>query len=143
VLGSLQPVRAAPAAPTGAECARILERWAVEPKAVVKSLVDQCKAMAADGQAFAPTPAEPAVPPMDLAALDPCSSASAANNVLCWGPWAGLSPAGGGAAPTVGASELRLPDQRPELADQLTPGVDPVGPLVACAPGPPAASPRW
>lgn len=135
VLGSLQPARAAPAAPTAADCARILERWAVEPKAVVRSLVDQCKAMAAAGQSFAPTPAEPAVPPMDLAALDPCSSGSAANNVLCWGPWAGLSPAGGGAAPTVAASELRLPEQRPELADQLTPGVDPVGPLVSCAPG--------
>jgi hypothetical protein len=137
VLGSLQPVRAAPAAPTAAECAQVLERWALEPKAVVKSLVDQCKAMAAAGQSFAPTPAEPAVPPMDLAALDPCSSSSAANNVLCWGPWAGLAPAGGAAAPTVGASELRLPDQRPELADDLTPGIDPVGPRAACAPGTP------
>lgn len=131
--------RAAPAAPTPAECAAVLERWAVEPKAAIRALVEQCKALAAAAPAAA---LAPPVPAMDLAALDPCSSPGAAGNLLCWGPWAGLSPAAGSGPPTVAASEVRLPEQRPELAEELTAGLNPDGggplpdlPLDSCAPG--------
>jgi hypothetical protein len=141
VLSGLQPVRAAePAVPSAADCVRILEAWALDPKGVALPAVAQCKAMAAALPQEPLAPAEPPVPTVDLAALDPCSGAGAANNVLCWGPWVGFAPAAGAPPVTVAGTDLRLPDRRPELADDLTPGVDPappVLPLGACAPGTP------
>jgi hypothetical protein len=140
VLAGLQPVRAADIAPGAADCARILERWALDPKAVARPLVEQCKALAAALPEEPLVPVAPAEPAIDLAALDPCSGAGAANNVLCWGPWAGLAPAAGGPPVTVAGADLRLPDRRPELADPFTPDVNPappVLPLGSCAPGTP------
>jgi hypothetical protein len=138
LLGGTAPLQAAtpaatPGAPTPDECARILDRWAVDGKAAPKSLIDQCKTAAAAGTPIVP-------PPVEAAALDPCGGAGARNSVLCWGPWAGIAPAAGGPPATVAANELRNPDQRPELADQLTPGVNPEGPdfpLGRCTPGAP------
>jgi hypothetical protein len=57
------------------------------------------------------------------------------NSVLCWGPWASLAPAAGGAT-----SELRLVPTDPlvpraEVADPYTPGLEQNLPLGSCTPG--------
>lgn len=132
------PAPAVPAAaPSPADCGRILERWAVDPKASLRPLVEQCKAAAAADPAasFAPAPVV-----ADAAGLDPCAGGGQ-DNVLCWGPWAGIAPAAGGPPATVAVNELRSPNERPELAEDLTAGVIPPAPpplpLGACAPGTP------
>ena len=115
-----------------ADCARLLERWAGDPKAAPKSEINACKDQLA---AIAPAAGPPPAP---VAAVDPCAGPDAASSVLCWGPWAALAPAA--AAPLVA---LDFPatffdcDAGSELADQCVPQLQPDFPVAACEPGTP------
>lgn len=123
----------APATPrSDADCARLLERWAGDPKAAPKSEINACKdQLAAIAPAAGPAP-EP------VAAVDPCSGPDAAGSVLCWGPWASLAPAA--AAPLVALDfpdALLECDSVAELASQCVPQLEPVLPVEGCQPGTP------
>jgi len=128
------PVHAADAARSDQDCAQLLERWASDPKAVPKRVIDTCKEQLASS---APAAAPP-VPPATRASaesLEPCSGPDAADSVLCWGPWANLAPAA--AAPLV---TLNVPDASIEcdlLADQCVPALEPLLPVDGCTPGTP------
>jgi hypothetical protein len=116
-----------------ADCAKILERWANDPKSVPKRLVDQCKDQLATAREEPRTwPAPAAGGP----AVDPCVGPGAASSVSCWGPWASLAPAAQG--PAVGANPpgpVEGYDPRPELAEPYQAVVE--LPLGSCAPGAP------
>lgn len=88
------------------DCAEILKRWAADPSSVPQELVDTCKdALAASA---------PDIKPAAGRAVDPCADPNAANSIYCWGPWASLAPAAGGAVAPIklvqGDPNLR-PDQ--------------------------------
>lgn len=110
------------------DCAEILKRWAEDPDSVPKSLVDACRdKLTAEA---APLDIKPAAGRPE----DPCARPDAADSIHCWGPWANLAPAAGGAvAPIVLAKDdpnLR-PDQFPR--QPTGGGVTPV--LGSCTPG--------
>ncbi len=115
------------------DCAKLLERWASDPKAAPKWVIDKCKEQLS--RAEPPAAAEP--PPALVADTDPCSGPGAADSVLCWGPWNSLAPAAAG--PDVSRQIARVddPETRPELSDAFDPVVIPELPLGACAPGTP------
>ncbi len=116
-----------------ADCAALLERWATDPKAAPKSVINACK----DQLAAASPPPAP-VPMKALADTDPCSGPDAASSVLCWGPWATPAPAAEG--PLVA---LTIPDpafecdQGADLSDVCVPQLIPVLPVEGCQPGTP------
>ncbi len=137
LLGTAVPAHAANTARSDQDCAQLLERWATDPKAAPKSVIDACKEqLAAIAPAAGPVdaPAERA----RTASLDPCSGPDAGDSVLCWGPWASLAPAA--PAPMV---TLNLPDVSIEcdlLADQCVPSlilVESILPVASCTPGTP------
>ena len=115
------------------DCAKLLERWANDPKAAPKWVIDKCKEQLT--QAEPPAAAEP--PPALVADTDPCSGPGAADSVLCWGPWNSLAPAAAGPDVSRQIAGVRDPETRPELADAFDPGLVPELPLGACAPGTP------
>jgi hypothetical protein len=124
----------AAAAPSDADCAALLERWAADPKAAPKSEVNACK-----DQLAAIAPAAGPEPVVAAAAVDPCSGPGAAGSVLCWGPWSALAPAA--AAPLA---TLNFPDTIVEcasgsalVAEQCVPRLEPVLPVAECQPGTP------
>lgn len=124
---------AADAPRSDSDCAQLLERWAGDPKAAPRRVIDTCK-----NQLAAALPAAPAAEPATLANLDPCSGPAAASSVLCWGPWAALAPAA--AAPLVTLDLPETPvecDLISELAAQCVPKLEPVLPIEGCAPGTP------
>ena len=134
LLGISAPAHAADAARSDQDCAQLLERWATDPKAAPKRVIDACKEQLA---AIAPAagPAEAPAERLSAASLDPCSGPDAGDSVLCWGPWASLAPAA--AAPLV---TLNLPEYVTEcdlLADQCVPALEPVLPVDGCTPGTP------
>jgi hypothetical protein len=130
------PAQAASLDPDDDDCASILQRWAENPGSVPQRMVDLCKEKMAD--AAPPASDVPAAPP--AAATDPCTGPNAADSVLCWGPWANLAPAAGGALPT-----LDFPDGSRDCENgleldgrcvaQLIEPTDPILPL--CEPGAP------
>ena len=115
------------------DCAKLLERWASDPKAAPKWVIDKCKEQLT--RAAPPAAAEP--PPALVADTDPCSGPGAADSVLCWGPWNSLAPAAAGPDVSRQIAGVRDPETRPELADAFDPGLVPELPLGACAPGTP------
>lgn len=110
------------------DCAEILKRWAADPGSVPQALVDSCREQLT-------AQAVPDIKPAAGKPQDPCAGADAAKSIHCWGPWAHLAPAGGGAvAPIVLASDD--PNLRPdEFSDGPPPGSTPTPPLGSCAPG--------
>ena len=117
------------------DCTALLERWANDPKAAPKRVIDTCKAQLASA---APAAAAPVEEPARLASVDPCSGPDAANSVLCWGPWASLAPAAAGPLVT-----LKLPDNGIEcdsgqgLSEPCVAKLEPDLPLEGCTPGTP------
>ncbi len=137
LLGTSTPVRGADLTRSDEDCAQLLERWATDPKAAPKRVIDTCKKQLASIAPAAGAPADPGER-ATAASLDPCSGPDAANSVLCWGPWGRLAPAA--AAPLV---TLNVPDVAIEcdsiaaLANQCVPQVVPVLPVEGCTPGTP------
>jgi len=136
LLGIPAPSQAANASRSDQDCARLLERWATDPKAAPKSVIDACKEQLA---AIAPAAAPVERPDRaSVASLDPCSGPNAGDSVLCWGPWSALAPAA--AAPLV---TLNLPEAAVEcdliadVADQCVPTYVPLLPVDGCTPGTP------
>jgi hypothetical protein len=120
------------AAQSDADCAALLERWATDPKAAPKAVINACKEQLAQA---APLPvAEPA----RIAATDPCAGPGAADSVLCWGPWASVAPAAGfsddPAQPPIPDREIC--DARTDDCQPLVAAVEPP-PLGSCPPGTP------
>jgi len=109
------------------DCAAILESYAANPKAVPKSVADDCQ-QAINIAPGAGSPREALV--ADSQAVDPCSGAGAQSSVICWGPWAApLSPAAGG--PALPTATL-APTEYPTRPEALAIGPDPELP---CSPG--------
>lgn len=108
------------------DCIKLLEQWARDPSSVPAHLVQGCQELLAAEKA--------ADSALQAAVLDPCADPAAADSVRCWGPWAALSPAAGGnSEPRITVhDEFEL---RPELAQDLTPGVRTPNPPVV-DPGP-------
>ena len=119
------------------DCAKLLERWASDPKAAPKWVIDKCKEQLT--RAEPPAAAEP--PPAVVTDTDPCSGPGAGDLVLCWGPWDRLAPAAAGPEVIEPLDRYRDPETRPELADAFGPDLlpDPIPelPLGGCAPGAP------
>jgi hypothetical protein len=120
-----------------ADCAALLERWATDPKAAPKAVINACKNQLA--QSAAPAPAAPA----QIAATDPCAGPGAADSVLCWGPWASVAPAAGFREDPAQASipDRDICDARTEQCQPLVeipaPPPPPEPPLGSCTPGAP------
>jgi hypothetical protein len=122
--------QAADVARSDQDCAQLLERWATDPKAAPKRVIDACKE-----QLAAAAPAEAPAKRAQAASLDPCSGPDAGDSVLCWGPWASLAPAA--AAPLV---TLNLPEEAIEcdlIAELCVPALEPLLPVDGCTPGTP------
>jgi hypothetical protein len=130
---------AADAALSDADCAALLERWATDPKAAPKAVINACK------EQLAQSAAEPvATATARIAATDPCAGPGAADSVLCWGPWASVAPAAGFRADPA---QPPLPDRevcdaRTEQCQPLVAAIDPPPPppdppLGSCTPGTP------
>jgi hypothetical protein len=115
------------------DCAKLLERWASDPKAAPKWVIDKCKEQLT--RAEPPAAAEP--PPALAADTDPCSGPGASDSVLCWGPWNSLAPAAAGPDVSRQIAGVDDPETRPELSDAFDPELVPELPLGACAPGTP------
>lgn len=115
------------------DCAKLLERWASDPKAAPKWVIDKCKEQLTHAEP--PAAAEP--PPALVADTDPCSGPGAADSVLCWGPWNSLAPAAAGPDVSRQIAGVRDPETRPELSDAFDPELVPELPLGACSPGTP------
>jgi hypothetical protein len=108
------------------DCAEILKQWAADPGSVPQSLVDNCKdALAASIPDMSPAAGLPD---------DPCAGPAAADSIHCWGPWASLAPAAGGAVGPVVLAETD-PNLRPDefTRDGPRDGVAPA--LGSCTPG--------
>ncbi|MBM4220995.1 MAG: hypothetical protein FJ170_03490, partial [Gammaproteobacteria bacterium] len=124
---------AAETAQSDADCAALLERWATDPKAAPKAVINACKDQLAQAAAL------PVAEPAQIAAADPCTGPGAADSVLCWGPWASVAPAAGfrddPAQPPVPQREIC--DARTEQCQPLVAVVPPDPPLGSCAPGTP------
>lgn len=117
-----------------ADCAALLERWATDPKAAPKAVINACKDQLAQSAAL------PVAAPAQIAATDPCSGPGAADSVLCWGPWASVAPAAGfrddPAQPPIPDREIC--DARTEQCQPLlAANPPPEPPLGSCAPGTP------
>lgn len=125
---------AAGAPQSDADCAALIERWATDPKAAPKQVINDCKDQLAQAAAL-PVAAAPA----RIAAVDPCAGPGAADSVLCWGPWASVAPAAGF---TEDPSQQPVPDReicdaRTEQCQPLLAAVPPEPPLGSCTPGTP------
>ena len=122
------------AAQSDADCAALLERWATDPKAAPKQVINDCKDQLAQA-AGAPVAAAPA----QLAAVDPCAGPGAADSVLCWGPWASIAPAAGFREDPAQASvpDREICDARTEQCQPLIAAIEPDPPLGSCTPGTP------
>lgn len=119
-----------------ADCAALLERWATDPKAAPKQVINDCKDQLAQAAAL---PAAAAAPAASIAATDPCAGPGAADSVLCWGPWASVAPAAGF---QDDPSQPPLPDRevcdaRTEQCQPLIAAAPPEPPLGSCTPGTP------
>ena len=117
-----------------ADCAALLERWATDPKAAPKAVINACKDQLAQAAAL------PVAAPAQIAATDPCTGPGAADSVLCWGPWASVAPAAGfrddPAQPPIPDREIC--DARTEQCQPLlAANPPPEPPLGSCAPGTP------
>jgi hypothetical protein len=117
-----------------ADCAALLERWATDPKAAPKAVINACK------DQLAQAAAAPVAAPAQIAATDPCTGPGAADSVLCWGPWASVAPAAGfrddPAQPPIPDREIC--DARTEQCQPLlAASPPPEPPLGSCAPGTP------
>jgi hypothetical protein len=127
---------AAEAAQSDADCAALLERWATDPKAAPKAVINACKDQLAQAAAL-PVAAAPA----QIAATDPCAGPGAADSVLCWGPWASVAPAAGfredPAQPPLPDREVC--DARTDECEPMIAAIEPPPPppLGSCAPGTP------
>lgn len=125
---------AAGAPQSDADCAALIERWATDPKAAPKQVINDCKDQLAQAAAL-PVAAAPA----RIAAVDPCAGPGAADSVLCWGPWASVAPAAGF---TEDPSQQPIPDReicdaRTGQCQPLLAAVPPEPPLGSCTPGTP------
>ena len=120
-------------AQSDADCAALLERWATDPKAAPKQVINDCKDQLAAGCS------SPAAAPSPLAAIDPCAGPGAADSVLCWGPWASVAPAAGftedPAQPSI--PDRDICDARTVQCQPLVAAVPPEPPLGSCTPGTP------
>ena len=126
---------AAETAQSDADCAALLERWATDPKAAPKAVINACKEQLAQAAPL------PVAAPARIAATDPCAGPGAADSVLCWGPWASVAPAAGfsndPAQPPIPDREVcdaRTDECQPMVAAVPPP---PPPPLGSCAPGTP------
>lgn len=108
------------------DCAEILKRWAADPGSVPQSLVDNCK----DALATSIPDISPAAGLPD----DPCAGPAAANSIHCWGPWASLAPAAGGAVGSIVLAETD-PNLRPDEFTRDGPGDGVTPALGSCTPG--------
>lgn len=108
------------------DCAEILKLWAADPNSVPQSLVDTCQEKLVE--------ALPDIKPAAGRAVDPCAGPNAANSIHCWGPWASLAPAAGGAVAPIKLAQGD-PNLRPDefTRDVAGDGVTPV--LGSCTPG--------
>ena len=129
---------AAETAQSDADCAALLERWATDPKAAPKAVINACK------EQLAQSAAQPvATAPARIAATDPCAGPGAADSVLCWGPWASVAPAAGfsndPAQPPIPDREIcdARTEQCQPLVDIPSPPPPPDPPLGSCTPGTP------
>lgn len=124
---------AANAPQSDADCAALLERWATDPKAAPKQVINDCKDQLAQAAAL------PVAAPAAIAAVDPCTGPGAADSVLCWGPWASVAPAAGfrddPAQPPVPDREVC--DARTDQCQPLVAALPPEPPLGSCTPGTP------
>lgn len=132
LLASPLAATAAGAPQSDADCAALIERWATDPKAAPKQVINDCKDQLARAAAL-PVAAAPA----RIAAVDPCAGPGAADSVLCWGPWASVAPAAGF---TEDPSQPPIPDRevcdsRTDQCQPLIAAVPPEPPLGSCAPG--------
>lgn len=126
---------AAGAPQSDADCAALIERWATDPKAAPKQVINDCKDQLARASAL-----PVAAAPVQMAAVDPCAGPGAADSVLCWGPWASVAPAASGFTPDV--SQASVPDReicnaRTEQCQPLVADAPPEPPLGSCTPGTP------
>ena len=81
---------------------------------------------------------EPEPAPVALAALDPCSGPDAADNVLCWGPWASVIPAAEGMRTTLEVPDLGLYcDPGTQLSDECFANLGAQLEVEGCPPGTP------
>jgi hypothetical protein len=138
--GICTPALAADAPRSDQDCAQLLERWATDPKAAPKRVIDTCKKqLAAIAPGAGPADGTPQrAAPASVASLDPCSGPDASKSVLCWGPWGNLAPA---AAPPL--VSLNIPsaaiecDLIADVASQCVPRLTPLIPVDGCTPGTP------
>lgn len=126
---------AAGAPQSDADCAALIERWATDPKAAPKQVINDCKDQLARASAL-----PVAAAPVQMAAVDPCAGPGAADSVLCWGPWASVAPAAAGFTPDI--SQASVPDRdicnaRTEQCQPLVAEAPPELPLGSCTPGTP------
>ncbi len=128
---------AAETAQSDADCAALLERWATDPKAAPKAVINACKEQLAQAAPL------PVAAPARIAATDPCAGPGAADSVLCWGPWASVAPAAGfsndPAQPPIPDREIcdARTEQCQPLVDIPSPPPPPDPPLGSCTPGTP------
>ena len=129
------------------DCREVVEQWASDREAVAPAaVVEGCKEQLAADAGEAPDPQGPTIAALPDTDLNPCAGSSAADSVLCWGPWAALTPAAG-PEPLPKAVASARPTEvvcRPELAGQCEPDLEAVSPppivtlpLGSCAPGAP------
>jgi hypothetical protein len=108
------------------DCADILKRWAADPGSVPQSLVDNCKeALATTLSDMKPAAGQP---------VDPCAGPDSANLVDCWGPWAALAPAAGGAVAPIVLTQGD-PNLRPDEFTRDAAGGGGTPALGSCTPG--------
>lgn len=135
LLASPLAATAATAPLSDADCAALLERWATDPKAAPKQVINDCK------DQLAQAAVAPAATPVQVAAVDPCAGPGASDSVLCWGPWASIAPAAGFTDDPAQASipDRDICDARTEKCQPLVAAVEPPPPppLGSCAPGTP------
>ncbi len=108
------------------DCAEILKRWAADPASVPKSLVDACQEKLVE--------ALPDMSPAAGRAVDPCAEPGAADSIYCWGPWASLAPAAGGAVAPIKLAKSD-PNLRPDEFTRDRTGDGGTLPLGSCTPG--------
>ncbi len=133
LLASPLAATAASAPQSDADCAALLERWATDPKAAPKQVINDCK------DQLAQAAVAPAATPVQIAAVDPCAGPGAADSVLCWGPWASIAPAAGFREDPAQASipDRDICDARTEQCQPLVAAAPPEPPLGSCTPGTP------
>jgi hypothetical protein len=123
----LLPLQAADLSLLDADCETVLQRYAEDPNSVPQEALDRCR------DAGVPAAAALAEDPFGTPGVDPCAGPVAASLVDCWGPWAALAPAAGG-ADTAGFADVAELQPRPEIASEFNKEVEPLI-VVACTAG--------